>query len=250
MTMTDQHKGVAIVTGASRGIGAAIAQKLAGDGYGVIVNYTADAEGAESVAAAIRAKGGRAEAARADVAAPDQVAAMFGRAQQMGPLTALVNNAGMLGERARVDERETGELTRLMQVNVVGSMLCAKHAVQAMSTAHGGQGGCIVNIASLGAKAPADVTGVVPYEATKGAIVTFSRGLSNEVASEGIRVNSVSPGIIETEMASFPEARAAAEHSPLGRIGRPGEIANAVSWLVSPEASFVTGSDISVAGGF
>ncbi len=249
MTTTDQQKGAVIVTGASRGIGAAIAEKLADDGYGVIVNYAADAEGAESVVSAVRAKGGRAEAVRADVAAPDQVAAMFDRAQeQMGPLTALVNNAGTLGEQARIDEREADELTRLMQVNVVGPMLCAKHAVQAMSTAHGGQGGCIVNMASGAAKAPVGFPGIVPYAATKGAMVTFARGLSNEVASEGIRVNSVSPGVIDTDMV-YPEAREAAAHTPLGRMGRPDEIAATVSWLVSPEASFVTGSDIAVSGG-
>jgi NAD(P)-dependent dehydrogenase (short-subunit alcohol dehydrogenase family) len=249
MKTTDQQKGGVIVTGASRGIGAAIAEKLAGDGYGVIVNYAADAEGAESVVSAIRARGGRAEAVRADVAKPDDVAAMFDRAQeQMGPLTALVNNAGTLGEQARIDQREADELTRLMEVNVVGPMLCAKHAVQAMSTAHGGKGGCIVTMASGAARAPAGLPGIVPYAATKGAMVTFARGLSNEVASEGIRVNSVSPGIIDTEMA-YPKAREVATQSPLGRMGRPDEIAAAVSWLISPEASFVTGSDISVAGG-
>ena len=219
------------------------------DGYGVIVNYAADADGAQAVVSAIQAKGGRAEAVRADVAAEDDVTALFDRAQQrMGPLTALVNNAGTFGETKRVDEREAGELTRLMQVNVVGPMLCAKHAVQAMSTAHGGRGGCIVNIASIAARAPAWAMGAVPYEATKGALVTFARGLSNEVAAEGIRVNSVSPGIIDTEM-TYPAGQEAAEHTPLGRMGRPDEIAATVSWLVSPEASFVTGSDITVAGG-
>ena len=168
MSTAVQDKGAVIVTGASRGIGAAIAGKLAGDGYGVIVNYAADADGAESVVSAIRARGGRAEAVRADVASEDDVTAMFDRArQQMGPLTALVNNAGTAGERGRVDEREADELARLMQVNVVGPMLCAKHAVQAMSAAHGGQGGCIVNIAAVAAQTPGDVTGVVPYEATR-----------------------------------------------------------------------------------
>src|SRR5260370_462277 len=240
MTMTDQQKGAVIVTGASRGIGAAIAGKLADDGYGVIVNYAADADGAESVVSAIRARGGRAEAVRADVAAPDDVAAMFDRAQQqMGPLTALVNNAGTLGEQGRIDQQEADDLARLMQVNVVGPMLCAKHAVQAMSTAHGGKGGCIVNIASGAAKAPAGFPGIVPYAATKGAMVTFARGLSNEVASEGIRVNSVSPGVIETDMA-YPAARELGKHSPLGRLARPEEIAPTLSWLVSPCPSLLT----------
>ena len=249
MSTAVQDKGAVIVTGASRGIGAAIAERLADDGYGVIVNYAADAKGAESVASDINAKGGRAAAVRADVASEDDVEAMFDQAkEQMGPLTALVNNAGTLGEQARIDERETDELTRLMQVNVVGSMVCAKHAVRAMSTAHGGKGGSIVTIASVAATAPPGASGTVPYEATKGALVTFARGLSNEVASEGIRSNSVSPGVIETEMV-YPQVRELAEHSALGRMGRPDEIAATVSWLVSPQASYVTGSNITVSGG-
>jgi NAD(P)-dependent dehydrogenase (short-subunit alcohol dehydrogenase family) len=251
MTTTDQQKGAVIVTGASRGIGAAIAGKLAGDGYGVIVNYAQDADGAESVVSTIRAHGGRAMALRADVASPGDVAGMFERAQQeMGPLTALVNNAGTTGKKARVDEQDADELARLLQVNVVGPMVCAKHAVQAMSTAHGGQGGSIVNIASRAAQMTGQ-PGTAPYAATKGALVTFTRDLSNEIASEGIRVNSVSPGIIDTDMTSGggENVKEAAAHSPIGRMGRPDEIATAVSWLISPEASFVTGSDISVAGG-
>src|ERR1700756_1206212 len=209
MATTVQDKGAVIVTGASRGIGAAIAERLAGDGYGVVVNYAADADGAESVVSAIRAKGGRAVAVRADVATEEEVEAMFGRAQeQMGPLTALVNNAGSVGEQAHIDEQHEDALNRLMQVNVVGPMLCAKHAVRAMSTARGGHGGSIVTIASLAAQAPPGAWGIVPYEATKGAMVTFARGLSNEVASEGIRSNSVSPGLIETAMsASTPDVR-------------------------------------------
>ncbi len=252
VTTAVQDKGAVIVTGASRGIGAAIAERLAGDGYGVVVNYAADADGAESVVSAITGAGGRAVAVRADVASEDEVEAMFGRArEQMGPLAALVNNAGAVGEQAHIDEQHEDALTRLMQVNVVGPMLCAKHAVRAMSTAHGGQGGSIVTIASLAAKAPPGDWGLVPYEATKGALVSFARGLSNEVAPEGIRSNSVSPGAIETEMsASTPDVRDfIAEQSPLGRIGQPEEIAATVSWLISPEASYVTGSDLPVAGG-
>jgi NAD(P)-dependent dehydrogenase (short-subunit alcohol dehydrogenase family) len=250
MTTAGQDKGAVVVTGASRGIGAAIAERLAGDGYGVIVNYTADADGAESVVSAISAKGGRATAVQADVASEDEVEAMFDQAQQlMGPLTALVNNAGIFGEKARVDEQHADELTRLTQVNIVGSMVCAKHAVRAMSTAHGGKGGSIVTMASIAAKAPVGPEGGVPYEATKGALVTFARGLSNEVAAEGIRSNSVSPGVIDTELASSPELRDWGAHGPLGRIGRPDEIAATVSWLISPDASYVTGSDITVSGG-
>jgi NAD(P)-dependent dehydrogenase (short-subunit alcohol dehydrogenase family) len=215
----------------------------------VVVNYAADAAGAEAVVSGINAKGGRALAVQADVAAEDQVEAMFGRAQQeMGPITGLVNNAGSGGEVAPIEEQGVDQMTRLMQVNVVGPMVCAKHAVRAMSTAHGGKGGSIVTMASIAAKAPRGAGGLVPYEATKGAMVTFARGLSNEVASEGIRSNSVSPGVIDTEL-TFDEVREMGEHGPLGRIGRPEEIAAAVSWLISPEASFVTGTDVTVAGG-
>jgi NAD(P)-dependent dehydrogenase (short-subunit alcohol dehydrogenase family) len=250
MTTAVQDKGAVIVTGASRGIGAAIAERLADDGYGVIVNYSADAKGAESVVSAIKAKGGRATAVRADVASEDDVVAMFDQARQMGPLTALVNNAGIGGEQGRFDEQQADKLTRLMQVNVVGSIVCAKHAVRAMSTARGGKGGSIVTIASIAAKAPVGTKDApVPYDATKGALVSFARGLSNEVAAEGVRSNSVSPGVIDTELASSPQLRDYAANGPMGRIGRPDEIAATVSWLISPESSYVTGSDITVSGG-
>jgi NAD(P)-dependent dehydrogenase (short-subunit alcohol dehydrogenase family) len=251
MTTTEQSKGAAIVTGASRGIGAAIAQRLADDGYGVVVNYATDSAGANSVVSAIRGGGGRAIAVRADVAAPDDVAALFAKAQQeMGPLTSLVNNAGTTGDQARLDEQDAERLDRLMRINVVGPMLCAQHAVRAMSTAHGGAGGTIVNIASVAARAIPGIPGFVPYEATKAAVVTFTRGLSNEVAPEGIRVNSVSPGVIDTAMAAATGgAQQIGASSPLGRAGQPSEIADTVSWLVSPSASYVTGADITVSGG-
>ncbi|MDT7715601.1 MAG: hypothetical protein QOH09_1593 [Pseudonocardiales bacterium] len=246
----EEGKGAVIVTGASRGIGAAIAEKVAEDGYGVLVNYATDADGAQSVVSTIRARGGRAMAVRADVATPRDIADMFERAQQeLGPLAALVNNAGIVGTKARIDEQDADELTRLIQVNIVGPMLCAKYAVQAMSTAYGGTGGSIVNVASVAART-GGLSGIAPYAATKGALVTFTRGLSNEVASEGIRVNSVSPGIIATDMIiAAPDAEAAAAASPLGRMGRPDEVAATVSWLISPAASFITGSDITVSGG-
>lgn len=248
MTTAVQDKGTVIVTGASRGIGAAIADRLAEDGYGVIVNYAADSAGAESVVSGINAKGGRALAVQGDVASEDDVEVMFERARQMGPITGLVNNAGSTGKEAPIDEQEADALARLMQVNILGPMVCAKHAVRAMSTAHGGEGGSIVTMASVAAKAPPGATGLVPYEATKGAMVTFARGLSNEVASEGIRSNSISPGVIDTDMANA-EVREMGKQAPLGRLGKPEEIAATVSWLLSPEASFVTGSDITVSGG-
>jgi NAD(P)-dependent dehydrogenase (short-subunit alcohol dehydrogenase family) len=249
MTTAVTDKGTAIVTGASRGIGAAIAKRLSSDGYGVIVNYATDASGAKSVVSAITGAGGKAMAVQADVASEADVAAMFDRArEQMGPVTALVNNAGGVGEQARIDEQHSDALAKLMQLNIVGPMLCAKHAVRVMSTARGGKGGSIVTIASVAAKAPRGGTGMVPYQATKGAMVTFARGLSNEVASEGIRSNSVSPGVIDTELVP-PGLRDVAESAPLGRIGQPDEVAATVSWLVSPEASFVTGTDVTVSGG-
>jgi NAD(P)-dependent dehydrogenase (short-subunit alcohol dehydrogenase family) len=250
MATAVKDKGTAIVTGASRGIGAAIAKRLARDGYGVLVNYAADASGADSVVSAITGAGGRAVAAQADVASEDDIEAMFDRAaQQLGPVTVLVNNAGVGGELARVDEQDSAALARLMQVNVVGPMLCAKHAVRAMSTARGGTGGSIVTIASIAAKAPAGADGLRPYEATKGALVTFARGLSNEVAAEGIRSNSVSPGVIATDLASQELRESVGKQAPLGRIGQPDEVAATVSWLVSPEASYVTGTDVTVSGG-
>jgi NAD(P)-dependent dehydrogenase (short-subunit alcohol dehydrogenase family) len=250
MTTAVQDKGAAIVTGASRGIGAAIAKRLASDGYSVIVNYATDADGAESVVSAIAGAGGKAMAVKADVASEADVAAMFDRVgKQIGPVTALVNNAGGGGEQARIDEQHSDVLARLMEVNVLGPMLCAKHAVRVMSTARGGKGGSIVTIASIAAKAPAGAPGLVPYEATKGAMVTFARGLSNEVASEGIRSNSVSPGVIDTDLTPQALRESLGGQAPLGRIGQPDEIAATVSWLVSPEASFVTGTDITVSGG-
>ncbi|MFF3749123.1 SDR family NAD(P)-dependent oxidoreductase [Streptomyces sp. NPDC002018] len=244
--------GTVIVTGASRGIGAAIATELGEAGYGVVVNYSSHEEPAEDVVEGIRSHDGRAIAVHADVSVPDEVTEMFERAErELGPLTALVNNAGMTGAPAPFDAQEPGDLSRLMAINVLGAMECARHAVRSMSTSHGGRGGSIVNMASVAAHT-GGLPGLVPYTATKGALVAFSRALSNEVAPEGIRVNSVSPGLIATDMTAVlmtPETKEAVATTPIRRMGRPEEIADTVTWLLSPAASFVTGTDITVSGG-
>jgi len=245
--------GVLLVTGGSRGIGAAIAQTAAKKGYDVCVNYARARERADQVAAAVRAEGRRALVVQADVSREDEIVAMFRAVdRELGPIDALVNNAGIDYERLVVDVELSG-VERVFGVNVIGLILCCREAVRRMSRDHGGRGGTIVNVSSVAAR-----TGGLPkdavYTASKGAVDTFTRALSNEVAGQGIRVCAVRPGltlteIFETTMGQEGASELARRAVPMGRIGRPDEVAAMVLWLCSPEASYVTGFTYDVSGG-
>lgn len=244
---------VVLVTGGGRGIGAATALLAARQGWAVAVNYAANADAAEAVVQQIRAAGGRAVALQADVAYEDQIVRLFQQVDAaLGPLTALVNNAGVVDVAARVDGMGTARLARMFNVNVIGSFLCAREAVKRMSTRYGGVGGSIVNLGSAAARlgSPGQY---VDYAAAKAAIDTFTLGLAKEVATEGIRVNAVRPGIIATEIhASGGQPNRANEVAPQVPMQRPGsadEVAQAVLWLMSDASSYTTGSLIDVAGG-
>jgi NAD(P)-dependent dehydrogenase (short-subunit alcohol dehydrogenase family) len=236
----------AIVTGGSRGIGAAIAGQLAADGYAVAVNYVGNRDAAEAVVERIASSGGSATAIQADIRDP-AAARLIAEGGELGPLAVLVNNSGVSGPIGRHDEKDDTDLRDLIEINILGVLLTCREAVRLMSTIHGGNGGSIVNIASVAART-GGLPGLAAYAATKGAVVTFSRGLSTEVAGEGIRVNSVSPGTIETDMTT-DAIRQAGQNAPIGRLGQPNDIAATVSWLVSPGAAFITGTDVTVSGG-
>jgi NAD(P)-dependent dehydrogenase (short-subunit alcohol dehydrogenase family) len=246
--------GLIIVTGGSRGIGAAICRRLAADGYVVAVNYAADAKAAETTVAEIKKSGGRAQAFQADVADSAQLQRLFEQATKaLGPLAGLVNNAGSAGRFATTDQREAEELTQLFQINVIGTILACKEAVLRLSTKHGGSGGAIVNISSIAARL-GGLPGLASYAATKGAVESFTKGLATEVGPEGIRANVVAPGFTATDMnrdiLAQPSFRERIEGmTPLRRVGAPEEIAEAAAWLISPAAAFVTGSVVTVSGG-
>ena len=240
---------VAIVTGASRGIGAATARLLGARGYRVCVNYRTEPEPARELCAEIEAGGGRAIGVYADVSRSDEVAQMFATVdRELGPLTALVNNAAMLGPSTRVADLNPADMERLLEVNVMGVVHCTQQALRRMSTAHGGSGGAIVNVSS-GASYVGEPGTAVHYAATKGAVTSFTIGLAQEVMGEGVRVNAVSPGPIRTAMPHPDALERGAQIVPARRAGEPEEVAEAIVWLLSPAASYVACANIRVAGG-
>ncbi len=241
--------GVAIVTGASRGIGAAVARMLGTRGYRVCVNYRSEHDAAERVAAEIVEAGGEAIVVQGDVSDREAVRRLFETVdERLGPVTALVNNAGIHGPRTRVDDLALDDLEAVLAVNVVGLVACSQEAVRRMSTRHGGGGGAIVNISSGAAHIGSPGDGV-QYALSKGAVNSFTIGLSQEVAGEGIRVNAVSPGLTRTDMPDPAALDRGPSVIPMGRVGEAEEIAEAVLWLLSDQASFVAGANMRVAGG-
>ena len=244
---------IVLVTGGSRGIGAACCLLAARRGYAVAVNYAANAQAADQVVAQIAAGGGRAIAVQGDVAVEADVLAMFQAVDaRLGRLNALVNNAGVVDYPGTVDAMSFARLRRMFDINVIGSFLCAREALLRMSTRHGGAGGAIVNLSSAAARlgSPGQY---VDYAAAKGAIDTFTKGLALEVADQGVRVNAVRPGIIDTDIhASGGLPDRVQQISPLVPMKRPGsamEVAQAILWFLSAEASYCTGTIIDVAGG-
>lgn len=249
--MHSEH--VAIITGASRGIGAATARVLARKGYQVCVNFRRDENAANTVVSELVSNGAKAIAIQADISKENDVIRLFEAVdQELGPITALVNNAGILLPQMRVEDMDASRINQILEVNVTGAFLCCKEAVKRMSTRHGGNGGSIVNVSSAASRLGA-AGEYVDYAASKGAIDTLTRGLALEVAAEGIRVNCVRPGYIETQMhadGGEPDRVARlADSIPLKRGGTPEEVANAIYWLLSDDASYSTGSFVDLAGG-
>jgi NAD(P)-dependent dehydrogenase (short-subunit alcohol dehydrogenase family) len=251
--MQEPNRKVAVVTGGSRGIGAAIAKLLGSNGYSVAITYASDQTAAKSVLDHLTGIGSRAAGIQADVSQEADVVRIFEIAQrELGPIRALVNNAAITGGKARVDEIDAAKLAQMLAVNVAGTMLCSREAVRRMSTRHAGQGGGIVNISSLAART-GSAGEWVHYAASKGAVNTFTIGLAREVANEGIRVNAVAPGLVDTELhaANGEPGRIARLNPtiPMQRAGTPDEIGQGVLWLLSDAASYVTGTILEIGGG-
>src|SRR6195256_773961 len=243
---------VVIITGGSRGIGRATALAAAARGFRVVVGYASNKAAADEVVASIERKNGKAIAVKSDVGSEKDILALFKAADEFGTLGALVNNAGIVGPSARVEDMSAERIQRMMAINVTGSILCAREAVKRMSTRNSGEGGVIVNLSSVAAKLGAPNT-YVDYAASKGAVDSFTVGLGHEVAGEGIRVAAIRPGLIDTEIhASGGEpdrAHRLAHMVPMKRVGTAEEIANAIVWLMSDEASYVTSAILDVSGG-
>jgi NAD(P)-dependent dehydrogenase (short-subunit alcohol dehydrogenase family) len=250
--MSESRRRVALVTGGSRGIGAATAVALAHAGWDVCVGYRSDESAAGDVVRACTEAGASACAEAGDVAQEADVVRLFAAADKLGSLGALVNNAGIVGARSRVDELTADRVERLFAVNTIGPFLCAREAVRRMSTRHGGAGGVIVNVSSVASRigSPGEY---VDYAASKGAVDVLTIGLAKEVADEGVRVNAVRPGIVDTEIHASggqPDRVVRMQGQiPLQRAGQPHEIAAAVVWLCSDAASYVTGAVLDVSGG-
>jgi NAD(P)-dependent dehydrogenase (short-subunit alcohol dehydrogenase family) len=246
------QNGVLVVTGGSRGIGAAAARLAAVRGYAVVVNYANNVEAAQQVVASIHAGGGEAIAVRGDVGRPEDVEHIFAAADRLGRLSGLVNNAGSAEPAQRLEEMSLERLSRTFATNITGSFLCAAAAVRRMASRHGGMGGGIVNISSGAARLGGSGT-YVDYAAAKGAIDTFTVGLALELAGDGIRVNAVRPGIIDTEFhagaGDAGRAQRMAASVPLARPGTAEEVANGILWLLSDEAAYVTGTILDITGG-
>ncbi|MDI1269161.1 MAG: SDR family oxidoreductase [Polaromonas sp.] len=244
---------IVLITGGSRGIGAATALQAARAGYAVAVNYSANSLAADEVVRQIRQGGGTAITVQADVAEESQVLAMFEKVDaKLGRLTALVNNAGVVDQTSRVDGMSVARLKRMFDINVIGTMVCAREAVKRMSTRYGGAGGAIVNVSSVAARlgAPGQY---VDYAAAKGAVDVFTIGLAKEVAAEGIRVNAVRPGIIDTDIhasGGLPDrARDLAPQVPMQRAGSADEVAQGIVWLLGNTSSYTTGALLDIGGG-
>jgi NAD(P)-dependent dehydrogenase (short-subunit alcohol dehydrogenase family) len=240
---------VTLITGASRGIGAATARLCAADGHAVAINYRSDAHAAECVRAAIESAGGTAIAVQGDTGIEADILRMFETVDRaFGTVTGLVNNAGIHGPRGRLDALGADDIFRVLAVNVQGCFLCAREAVKRMSTKHGGSGGAIVNVSSGSARLGNPNDGVL-YAASKGAVNSLTIGLSQEVAGEGIRVNTVAPGLTETDMPPPDKLVTQGPGIPIGRVAQPEEIAEAIVWLLSDKASYTAGANIRVGGG-
>ena len=253
MNDLSSSRGVLLITGGGRGIGAATARLAARRGYVVGVNYRTDRDAAEAVVSTIRGEGGKALALPADVGNEKQVVDLFRRVdEELGPLTALVNNAGILRPQMRVEAMQAERIEAVLRTNVLGPFLCAREAIHRLSTARGGNGGAIVNVSSRASQL-GSAGEYVDYAASKGALDTFTTGLAAEVAAEGIRVNCVRPGFIATDIhASGGEPdrlERVRQAIPLGRGGEVDEVAHAILWLLSEEASYVTGAFLDVGGG-